>query len=406
MKTKIVLRLFLEFLKIATFVVGGGYAILAAAEDVFSRRLKWTREGELVDALPVFQMVPGLIAGNCAIYVGRKVAGLPGSMAALAGVALPSLCVILAIAAGYDALPMSDPRLQGAFVGLRSALTGVTAALVAASWKRVMCGYGLYPPVALAVGLVLMLAFGFPPVWILVGGMVFGIVRECLAANDAVADGAAGGSASNPSVFRGLAVPALCCAGICALKPGIFLLFAKFGLLCFGGGMVLVPVYEADFVGPNSPMLQLAPEEFGNLLAITQMTPGPVSVNAATFFGYRLAGALGAFVATAGLLSPSLFLLTIALRSLERWRKSRVVRGLLSGVSPMTVCLMVVATWIFAKMSCISFAPLGLRPLSAIMTVAAAAALLGKRLGVMALVVCGALVGAAFPAAVSAVVSF
>ncbi|MBQ6103836.1 MAG: chromate transporter, partial [Kiritimatiellae bacterium] len=130
-----------------------------------------------------------------------------------------------------------------------------------------------------------------------------------------------------------------------------FATFAKFGLLCFGCGNVLVPVYIREFVGPEAPLLQLAPEDFGNLLAITQMTPGPISVNAATFFGYRMEEALGSFVATAGLLAPSLFLMTLALRSLAKWRRNPVVRGLLWGVAPATVALMVVATLVFARMS-------------------------------------------------------
>ena len=96
----------------------------------------------------------------------------------------------------------------------------------------------------------------------------------------------------------------------------IFLTFAKFGLLSFGGGYVLVPIYIDEFVGPNAPFLQLPEHEFGNLIAITQMTPGPISVNAANFFGTRIAGIPGAIAATIGLILPSFILLIFALRSL------------------------------------------------------------------------------------------
>ena len=71
---------------------------------------------------------------------------------------------------------------------------------------------------------------------------------------------------------------------------------------------MLVPMYMEEFVGPNAPLLQIAPEEFSNVIALTQMTPGPVSVNAATFFGYRMGGVAGALLATVCLLLPSLFL--------------------------------------------------------------------------------------------------
>lgn len=395
-------RIFWEFFKIAGLVLGGGYAILAAAEDVFARRLKWFREGEITDALPVFQMVPGLIAGNTAIFVGRRLRGLAGSAAGLAGVALPSLVVILAVARGYEMLPMDAPRVQGAFLGLRAALAGITAALMAASWRRTMRG-GIYPYAAFALGAVLAEGFGVAPAWLLCAGMVFGIVRELVRAKTGKTCGAPDGGPGSPgageSVFRGLLFPALAAAAVCAVAPRIFALFAKYGLLCFGGGMVLVPIYVRDFVGPDAPLLQLPAHEFGNLLAVTQGTPGPVSVNAATFFGYRLAGTVGSIVATAGLLAPSFFLLTLALRSLDRWRRSPVVRGLLAGVAPMTACLMFLATLIFARMSFVL--PGGFRPATAAFAVAAGVLVFRRRCGVMALVVVGAVLGAAFPSAFS-----
>ena len=92
---KKLLRLFWEFFKISLFVVGGGYAIIVVADEVFGRKLKWLKEGELLDHLPVFQMVPGLIAGNTAIYTGLKVAGRLGAVVALVAVALPSFLIFL-----------------------------------------------------------------------------------------------------------------------------------------------------------------------------------------------------------------------------------------------------------------------------------------------------------------------
>lgn len=188
----------------------------------------------------------------------------------------------------------------------------------------------------------------------------------------------------------------------------IFWVFVKCGLLCFGGGSVLVPVYLDFFVGPDAPYLQLAPEDFGNLLAITQMTPGPISINAATFFGYRWAGIAGSFVATFGLLFPSFILMTIALRSLERWKKNPVVQGLLWGVAPATIGMMVLAMLVFLEMSVFSgdipwrflFAGSSLpegfrvRPLAVLLVAFSAWALYTKRFHIMTLVVICSIVGA------------
>ncbi|MBP5510744.1 MAG: chromate transporter [Kiritimatiellae bacterium] len=136
----------------------------------------------------------------------------------------------------------------------------------------------------------------------------------------------------------------------------LYVTFCKFGALCFGGGYVLTPLYIAAFVDVPGG---ISMHEFGNLLALTQMTPGPIGINAATFFGFRLmenagmrpVAAAGAAVATIGLLTPSFFLLVFALRSLARWREHRIVQGFLGGVAPMSVALLAVAALLFLEVS-------------------------------------------------------
>ena len=392
--------LFREWFLISLLVVGGGYAIIVAADDVFGRRLKWLREGELLERLPVFQSIPGLIAGNSAIYVGLRVAGFAGAAVSMLAVALPSFVIILAVARGYDCLPLKNELLQGAFLGLRGVLTGIILATIVTTWRRVM--RGAWSWFALVAGLVAMECCGVAPASVLVTCMVAGIALEFLLpaafgsarvageSDDAVETGKPVVGAGD---VRRLPLAALAAALCCAPMPGVFFTFAQFGLLCFGGGNVLVPIYVRTFVGPAAPLLQLTPDHFGNLLAVTQMTPGPISVNAATFFGYKLGGALGSFVATAGLLFPSFILLVLALRSLSKWRRSRIVRGLLLGVAPATMCLMCDAALVFGGMSALAGGVF--RPVSAALAVFSTWAMARKKAGVMRLVVFGAAMGVA-----------
>lgn len=128
----------------------------------------------------------------------------------------------------------------------------------------------------------------------------------------------------------------------------LFALFFHFGLLCFGGGYVLTPIYIEELVEGRGWMT-LA--EFGNFLAITQITPGPVSINAATFFGFRYAGIPGALTATLGLLTPSFILMSLMLHGMRRWSESRFMKGLIWGVGPATIGLMVAALVIFLELS-------------------------------------------------------
>ncbi len=364
---RLLLRLFWEWFKISLFVIGGGYAIIVAADDIFGRRLHWLEDGELIDHLPVFQTIPGLIAGNSAIYVGRKVAGRLGAFVALIGVALPSYLIILAVAYGFAQIPVGNRYVQGAFIGLRSALAGLVLATLAKSWVRVM--HGPYPYAMLVASFLLLEIGHVNPAFVLVGAMLIGIAWKLAttpaASREVEVDAAETASARIARLARKHAPAALgfaLLAAACALWRGlaaIFLTFVKFGALCFGGGYVLMPLYIDEFVEKGG---WLSLEEFGNLLAITQATPGPVSVNAATFFGFRLgqqldfflSGPVGSLVATIGLLFPSYFLLLFALNSLERFRESRIVKGLMWGVSPATLGLMSSALLVFLEMSVFS----------------------------------------------------
>lgn len=170
---EILWRLFWEYFKIALFVVGGGYAIIVAADDVFGRRLRWLEEGELLDKLPIIQTIPGMIAGNSAVYVGLKVAGLAGALVAVTAVALPSLVIITAIAYGYSWLPIENRYLQGAFLGLRCSLAGLVLGTVVKAWRRNIrgpYGYGM-----LLASIVLILFCKVNTALVLVGAMVVGI---------------------------------------------------------------------------------------------------------------------------------------------------------------------------------------------------------------------------------------
>ena len=203
-------RLFFEFFKISLFVVGGGYAILAVADRVFSGKLKWTEEGELIEKLPVLQMIPGLIAGNTAIYVGHKMSGRLGAAVALVAVALPSFAIFLAVTCGLAYLPMGNPWLEGALTGARCALTGILVGTVWKAWRKNVTG--LYGPFAAFAAMVAILVFGVNTAVVLLVAMLFGLGLE----------------------LRGRT--------FCSVSA-IPLIFLKYGLLSFGGGYVLLPMY-------------------------------------------------------------------------------------------------------------------------------------------------------------------
>ena len=128
----------------------------------------------------------------------------------------------------------------------------------------------------------------------------------------------------------------------------IYLLFIKYGLLSFGGGYVLVMLFIHDLVDKYK---LLTSSEFANLLAIAQMTPGPIGINTATYVGYQTNGILGGVTATIGLLTPAVFLVLTASYFFQKWEKSKTVQGLLYGMRPATLGLIISAVLIFANIA-------------------------------------------------------
>jgi chromate transport protein ChrA len=129
------------------------------------------------------------------------------------------------------------------------------------------------------------------------------------------------------------------------LKVGLLLtlasIFLRIGTVTFGGGFVMVPLIESEAVNEHH---WLSHREFVEAFALGQITPGPVLITA-TFIGYRVAGTLGALVATVSIFLPSLVLTVAAGSSLRRFRANRQVQAFLRGVTPAVVGLLVAAAW-------------------------------------------------------------
>ncbi|HEX8118577.1 MAG TPA: chromate transporter [Pyrinomonadaceae bacterium] len=126
-----------------------------------------------------------------------------------------------------------------------------------------------------------------------------------------------------------------------ALLLTVASIFLRIGAVTFGGGYVMVPLIESEVVHARG---WLTHREFVEAFALGQITPGPVLVTA-TFIGYRVAGTLGALVATVSIFLPSLVLTIVAGSSLRRFRSNRQVQAFLRGVTPAVVGLLVAAAW-------------------------------------------------------------
>jgi len=128
----------------------------------------------------------------------------------------------------------------------------------------------------------------------------------------------------------------------------LYWLFCEIGVLTYGGGYAMIPLFYDELVRHYQ---LISATDFGNLLAIAQMTPGPVGINAATYIGYTQGGIAGSAIATLGVVTPSVIIITIIVHCLKRFEDSLVVKGILQGIRPVTLGLIGAAVCFFAEMS-------------------------------------------------------
>jgi chromate transporter len=116
----------------------------------------------------------------------------------------------------------------------------------------------------------------------------------------------------------------------------LFMVFFKIGAFSFGGGYAMLPLIEEEIVSINQ---WLSHSEFIDIIAISQMSPGPISVNAATFVGFKKLGVPGAIVATFGIVCFSFFLVTLLAKIIMKYNDSDYVAGVFLGIRPAVIGL-------------------------------------------------------------------
>ncbi len=127
----------------------------------------------------------------------------------------------------------------------------------------------------------------------------------------------------------------------------LFISFFKVGLLGFGGGLAIVRlIYDSI-----QPFLNMSQETFANIVAISQITPGPLAVNTATYVGYEAAGIGGSLAATFGVILPAFIIISLVCRTIQKFRDSKIVNGALAGIRPATMGLIGAAAATLVKPS-------------------------------------------------------
>lgn len=118
----------------------------------------------------------------------------------------------------------------------------------------------------------------------------------------------------------------------------LYLAFLKIGTFGFGGGYAMLPLIQREIVDNNAWLSQT---DFMDIIGISQMTPGPIAINAATFVGYRTGGILGSVLSTLGVVTTSFILISFANYFFNKFKNSKILANALKGMRPALIGLII-----------------------------------------------------------------
>ncbi len=139
------------------------------------------------------------------------------------------------------------------------------------------------------------------------------------------------------------------------LLPELFGTFAFLGAFSFGGGYGMLPLIQQEVVYTHA---WLTSAQFADIIAIAEITPGPVAINTATYVGYKMAGIPGSVVSTIGVVLPSLILISTLAGVCIKNKNNPLFQGAFRGLRPVVVSLIAGAACLVGKDTIIGYAGL------------------------------------------------
>ncbi len=332
--------IFLGFLRLGATAFAGAGNILYIEHLAVSQR-RWLDRETYRSGVALSQTLPGAIAMHAAAYVGLRLRGLSGALAAYLGFGIPAFLLMLGLSALYQRTH-SLPALLSLFAGLRVLVVALIAN-AAVSFGRSSVKSRRDGLIALLAAAIFGLATASPALVI-----VFAALAGSLVLRDSPSPSVSAASLPGGRESWRWACQLLAAGGLALLLLylfdrvlfGLALTMIRIDLLAFGGGFTSVPLMQHDFVDVHRWM---DARTFLDGIVLGQATPGPIVITA-TFAGYMLRGTGGAVVGTAAVFFPSLVLLVLAAPHFERLQTAPAFRGAVRGILLSLVGLLAVVT--------------------------------------------------------------
>ena len=345
------------FLRLGLTAFGGPAAHIAMMEEEFVRRRRWVSHEEFLDVIGASSLIPGPSSTEVAIHIGHQRAGWRGLIVAGVCFILPAMLIVMVFAWAYARFG-KIPQVQSAMYGVKPVIIAI---VVQALWRLARTAVKNY--LLAIIGCIgLAAAMGHVNLVIVLIAAGVAAVLGTFASRDAAAGTAVVIPSGLKMIFASTAAPAMSAS---ATPSALFVVFLKLGAVIFGSGYVLLAFLQTDLV---DRLHWLTQTQLLDAVAVGQVTPGPVFTTA-TFIGYLLNGAGGAFAATVGIFLPGFILVAASRPLLPHIRRSRIAGAFLDGVNVAAVALMIMVTWQLGHAAFVDFTTAGIGVMSAVILI-------------------------------------
>lgn len=348
------LAIFLIFLRIGSVAFGGFMALVSVIESVIVERKRLLRHEDMLDGISLANLLPGPLAVNVVAFVGYRLRGGAGALAAASGVLLPSFLLLLGLTHLYFRYGDLE-ALTAVFGGFTPAVAAVIASVVWRMGKKNLTGLPQQVLMVIAAAILLLVPRELKLIstFAIIG--VYGVLGVTLFQAPSQEPASASGPRL-PLVRMGITLALLASLAVASTLPleldpnGLLRMGLTFGglsVMLFGGGFVMIPMIQDVVV---TQFHWLTEQQFIDGIALGQVTPGPILISA-TFIGQAVAGLAGAVVATVAIFAPPAILMVTASMGLDALKRSPRVTAALKGIRCGVIGMILTAAWVVLRSS-------------------------------------------------------
>ena len=327
------LRLFLQFLKTGSISFGGYMMLIAMVQYEFSKRRKFIKKSQVLDAITLASFLPGPMAINVSTYLGFIMKGWRGAILAFIAVLTPSFIIMIIFTELYFS-SKNLPGFQSFFSGVLPVVSAVIISVAYELSSKVNKSHFFYLIVTLSFFLAVILK-GY--LAIIVPLLLSGLLNVLYFKKKIFSSIIKRPKKQYIIRFEGIIV-----AGIILTLFYIFInnfsydsinlelvrVFSNISLTLFGGGYVFIPVLDKIIVNEIG---WLNSQQFIDCIAMGQITPGPILISA-TFVGYKMNGIIGALLATFSIFAPSSVIIIFISRFFLYFKNNMFAKKIIQGI--------------------------------------------------------------------------